>query len=32
MKFKLMSLLILFVGMSFAAQRIVLCEEPNYSG
>jgi len=32
MKFKLMLLILIFAGLSFAAQRIVLCEEPNYSG
>jgi len=32
MKFKLMLLIVLCAGISFAAQRIVFCEEPNYSG
>lgn len=32
MKFKLMLLVFLYAGLMFGAQRIVLCEEPNYSG
>jgi hypothetical protein len=32
MKLKLMLLVFLYAGLMFGAQRVVLCEEPNYSG
>jgi hypothetical protein len=32
MKFKRLWLVFLYAGLMFGAQRVVLCEEPNYSG